>query len=124
MTEPTTLVSGIVSSHDLTGDKPLRVAAKERIHHHEITVAQVMFGLDAIRPLSLYDVSHVTVRAIVQHLIEYNRQHALVLDPLVEGEYVCCGIFSAAQISRQLGCEITVGDGIAQSFAELSRLII
>ncbi len=77
-----------------------------------------------VRPLNIRDVEHASVSDIVMHLIESRKQHALVIEPADEsGGYHACGIFSATQIGRQLGEDINVSDGLAQSFSELERLI-
>lgn len=118
------VIVGVVSAHDVMGEQPLRIANDERVRRDEVTVAQVMTRAGDIRPLDIRDVEHASVRDIVMHLLAEKRHHALVVMPGVrDGDYTACGIFSAAQISRQLGEDINVGVAAAQSFSELERLI-
>ena len=118
------MIIGLVSAQDLMGEKPLRIDNDERIHHHEVKVAQVMTPIAEIQPLDIRDVEHATVRDIAAYLIHANRQHALVIESNDgAGRYTACGIFSATQIGRQLGEDVDQGDGRAQSFSELGRLI-
>jgi CBS domain-containing protein len=118
------VIVGLVSAQDLMGEKPLRVANDDRILRDAVTVQQVMTRSSDVRPLNIRDVEHASVSDIVMHLIESRKQHALVIEPAVEGsDYHACGIFSATQIGRQLGEDINVSDGLAQSFSELERLI-
>lgn len=117
-------IAGVVSAHDLMGEQPLRVANDERVRRDEVSVEQVMTRSGAVAPLDVRDVEHATVRDIVMHLVETKKRHALVVAPTEEpGAFTACGIFSAAQISRQLGEDINVSEGVAQSFSELERLI-
>lgn len=121
--DPTRLICGLVSARDLGGEEPLRIAARERIAHEAVRVAQVMTPVAAMRPLDLAEVEHATVRDVVRHLVETRRQHALVLERVGAAEYAACGLFSATQIGRQLGHELVLDDGRAQSFSELERLL-
>jgi CBS domain-containing protein len=117
-------LAGLVSAHDLMGEKPLRVANDDRVHRDAVTVQQVMTRTKDVRPLDIRDVEHASVSDIVMHLIESHKQHALVIEPSGDGGvHHACGIFSATQIGRQLGEDINVVDGLAQSFSELKRLI-
>jgi len=117
------LVCGLISARDLGGEEPLRIAARERIAHESVQVAQVMTPIDGMRPLDLGQVEHAMVRDVVRHLIDTRRQHVLVLERLAAADYAACGIFSATQIGRQLGHELVLDDGRAQSFSELERLL-
>jgi CBS domain-containing protein len=117
------LIGGLVSARDLGGEEPLRIAARERIAHDAVRVAQVMTPVAAMQPLDLHDVEHASVRDVVRHLVETRRQHVLVLERLGPDEYAACGLFSATQIGRQLGHELVLDDGRAQSFSELERLL-
>ena len=118
------VIVGLASAQELTGEKPLRVANDERIHRDAVSVAQVMTRSAEIQPLNIRDVEHATVSDIVMHLIQAHKQHALVIESSEEGDrYHACGLFSATQIGRQLGQDINVSEGLAQSFSELERLI-
>ncbi len=118
------VIVGLVSAQDVMGEKPLRVANDDRIHRDAVTVQQIMTRSGDVRPLSISDVEHASVSDIVMHLIESHKQHALVVEAGAEnGAFHACGIFSATQIGRQLGEDINVSDGLAQSFSELERLI-
>lgn len=118
------VIVGLVSAQDVMGEKPLRVANDNRIHRDAVTVQQIMTRSSDVRPLNIGDVEHASVSDIVMHLIESHKQHAPVVERGGEsGAFHACGIFSATQIGRQLGEDINVSDGLAQSFSELERLI-
>ena len=117
------VIVGLVSAQDVMGEKPLRVANDNRIHRDAVTVQQIMTRSSDVRPLNIGDVEHASVSDIVMHLIESHKQHALVVERGESAAFHACGIFSATQIGRQLGEDINVSDGLAQSFSELERLI-
>ncbi|MGE0485596.1 MAG: CBS domain-containing protein [Gammaproteobacteria bacterium] len=116
-------ICGPVGARDLGGEHPLRIAAAARMPYEQVTVGQVMTGIDEMRPLDFAEVRAATVRDVVRHLATSKRQHVLVLERDGDGGHVARGIFSATQIGRQLGTEVAVDDGVVHSFAELERLI-
>ncbi len=118
------IITGLVSAQDVMGEKPLRIASEQRIHHDEVPVSQVMSAASEMQPLDLRDVEQATVRDIVRHLMHSNRQHALVVTRDDDaGQFTARGIFSLTQVARQLGESIALGETRAESFAELERLI-
>lgn len=117
------MLDGVVTARDVMGEKVLAVAARERIHHDAIRVHHVMTARAEINPLSMADVERATVGDVVVALRDAGRQHALVIEAQGGGHgYLARGIFSATQIGRQLGIDISP-DGHAQSFAELESLL-
>jgi CBS domain-containing protein len=114
-------VVGIVTARDVMGERPVKVATSERIPRERVTVQQIMTTRDHIDAMYLNDVLRARVGDIVVSLRDAGRQHALVVDDGAKGEVVC-GIFSATQIGRQLGVDISPAERV-QSFAELERLL-
>lgn len=113
---------GLVSARDVMGEKPLTVATRERIPRQRIRVDQVMTPRAQIEPLLLRDVERASVRDVVLALRTAGRQHALVVEPREQGGWHARGIFSATQIGRQLGVDVSP-DGRVQSFAEFESLL-
>ncbi len=113
---------GVVTARDLMGERPVQIAREERVTRDTITVGQVMTPLERIDVLTLEQVQEARVGDIIQTLRSTGRQHILV----VECDEVSCervrGIFSATQIGRYLGTEVTP-EGPTQSFAELAKLL-
>ncbi len=115
------VLRGLVTARDLMGEKPLLAAARDRVPRSAITVAQVMTPRAEIAPFAFADVQRSTVRDVVVALRAAARQHALVVEPCA-GACAVRGIFSATQIGRQLGIDISP-DGRVQGFAEFERLL-
>jgi hypothetical protein len=83
----------------------------------------VMTDHDQLEVLCMDDVEKAVVGQIVATLNQTGRQHALVADrhPGTITQSLR-GIFSAAQIARQLDADVSV-PRMAQTFADIERLI-
>lgn len=116
-------IIGLLTSTDLQGEEPLLLVQQRGVHYRDLTVRDVMTEHAQLEVLSMDDVEKATVGQVVATLQSTGRQHALVADR-IEGtqDQSLRGIFSAAQIARQLDIEI-VGHKVAETFAEIERLI-
>ena len=114
---------GLITSHDVMGDKPINFTSKERIPRDKIRVGDIMVPHQDIQVLEMKEVERASVGDVVITLREACRQHALVIDKRGPDENVMiCGIFSATHIGKKLGVEIEP-TGICQSFAELEKIL-
>lgn len=116
-------IIGLITSTDLQGEKPLQLVEQRGIHYRDLTVRDIMTEHAQLEVLGMDDVEKATVGQVVATLQSTGRQHALVADrvPGTQDQSLR-GIFSAAQIARQLDIEI-VGSKVAETFAEIERLI-
>jgi CBS-domain-containing membrane protein len=116
-------IVGLITSTDLLGEKPLKLVQQRGVHFRDILVQDIMISHDHLEVLCMDDVENATVGQVVATLQASGRQHALVADR-VPGtkDQSLRGIFSAAQIARQLDMEI-IGTQVAKTFAEIERLI-
>jgi signal-transduction protein with cAMP-binding, CBS, and nucleotidyltransferase domain len=100
-------VIGLITSHDLEGDKSQRILAKARLTWDDLIVADVMTLRLKVEVLRMQDVSKARIGDIVATLRQVNRQHALVIDSDPKtGKPAVRGIFSLSQIGLQLGLNI------------------
>jgi len=119
VTEKNGRISGVVTAVDLGGEKPVRVAQARGAKRDEIEVRDVMTPLDKMEALQLKDVMRAQVGHIVATLESCGRQHTLVIEGDEEaGKQTLRGIFSASQIARQLGVDLTAHE-FARTFAEI-----
>ena len=112
-------VLGLITAHDIVGEKPVNLLHEKGGKHDALTVADLMVPTGAIDVLDIDVVRRVEVGHVIATLKEAGRQHALVVDrdPLTHEEFVR-GIFSATQIGRQLGMPIATFE-VAHTFAEI-----
>jgi CBS domain-containing protein len=112
-------VLGLLTAHDIVGEKPVNLLHETRGKHDDLTVAELMVPTSAIDVLDIDVVRRSEVGHLIATLKEAGRQHALVVDrdPLTREEFVR-GIFSATQIGRQLGMPIATFE-VAHTFAEI-----
>ena len=99
-------LAGLVTATDILGEKPMRVVQERGIRHDEISVDDLMTPLAQLEALWLEDVSHAQVGHVVASLRKAGRQHTLVVEQNRQGRKLVRGIFSTAQIARQLGMPI------------------
>jgi CBS domain-containing protein len=121
------VVLGIVTAHDVLGERPVQVAHDRGMQHAEVLVSQVMTPADLLEVMELQDVLKVRVGDVVETLKRTGRQHALVIDcgsgESTSATWTVRGIFSLTQIARQLGLQPQVGHSVALTFAEIEAAI-
>jgi CBS-domain-containing membrane protein len=116
-------IVGLVTSRDLTGEKPIHFASEQRVTRDAIRIADIMTAKGRMDVLQFANVERARVGDIVLTLRESARQHAVVVEPNPGGdEMLLRGLFSITQIGRQLGIEIEP-TGAVQSFAELEAVL-
>ena len=117
------LVLGIVTASDILGEKPMQIVQERGVRHSEITVRDIMTPHETLEVIQLRDVLGARVGHVVATLQRARRQHAMVVEPN-EGDscQAVRGLFSAAQIARQLGVPVHVGD-VACTFTEIEALL-
>lgn len=114
VTDDTAAVIGQITADEILGDEPIRLQQTSRIDRSEILVSAVMIPLADIRIMEWAHIKDAKVGHIVATLYLMERRHLLV----VEGSKVR-GLFSASQITRQTGQEVTASALLAHSFAEI-----
>jgi len=115
----TGVVEGLLTAHDIVGEKAVNLLHERGGRHTELTVADIMVPHRLIEVLDIEQVLRAEIGHVIATLKESNRQHALVVDHdrLTREDYVR-GIFSATQIGRQLGMPVATFD-VAHTFAEI-----
>ena len=115
----TGVVEGLITAHDIVGEKPVNLVHELGGRHTELTVARLMVPRSEIDVIDIEDVLRAEVGHVIATLKETGRQHALVVDRdrMTREEFVR-GIFSATQIGRQLGMAINTFE-VAHTFAEI-----
>ncbi len=119
VTAVTGAIEGVITAHDIIGEKPVNLLSQRGGRHTELTVADLMVPRSAIDVLDIAAVLRSEVGHIIATLKDAGRQHALVVDQdRLTGEEIVRGIFSATQIGRQLGMPIATFE-VAHTFAEI-----
>lgn len=112
------VVLGLVGSHDLRGERPMRVVQQRGVRHDEITVADVMHPLAALDAVELDALATARVSNVVATLRALGRDHLPVVERSGGARPIIVGVFSRRQIERQLGKPIEMVE-VAGSFAEI-----
>lgn len=112
-------LDGVITATDLLGEKPMRFMQARGVAHNEITVADIMTPASMLEALALQDVAQMRVGHIVATHKAVRRQHIMVAE---DGGRRVRGLFSAAQVARQLGVELQTME-IAQTFADVEAAL-
>lgn len=111
-------IIGLVTATDLTSEKPMQIIQSQGIRHNDVLVKDIMTTREKLQVLWHEDVEKAKVGDIVATLQTQGRQHALVAGHRNDRSQVLRGMFSATQISRQLGTAVSTL-GPLHTFAEL-----
>jgi CBS-domain-containing membrane protein len=116
---------GLVTSHDLHGERQMRLVHERGAPFDELRVADVMVPLAELEAIEYERVAAATVGNLVATLKRFGRHHVLVVEPAEAGAAPVRvrGVVSRAQIERQLGQPVAVTE-IARSFSEIERALI
>ena len=109
---------GLISAYQIMGDDPVRLAEDRQLDHSQITVAMLMQPQKDIKVLELSHLRDARVGHIVATLHQLEQKYMIVVD---QGNV--SGLFSANQISRQLGRKILHDEMPAHSLAEMVHTI-
>ncbi|MFY9328711.1 MAG: CBS domain-containing protein [Georgfuchsia sp.] len=115
-------ITGVITSNDILGEKPVMVAQNRHSRRSDLCVADVMVSVENMEALRIEDVMKSSVGSIVATLKTAGRAHALVVGQREDGKQSLLGVFSASQIARQLGVQIHTYE-VARTFAEIEALI-
>ena len=102
---------GIITSEDISGEKPIKLGEKFRVKFRDIQVADIMTPAKNLEVIKMKDINEAKVGNLVATLKAVNRVHALAIEEGTENAdfMLIRGIFSLNQIGRQLGIELHAG---------------
>ena len=114
-------IIGLITSRDLTGERPTRILAKAGGAWEDLLVADIMTLQPRLDVLRLEDVRAARVGDVLATLRQMNRQHALVVDnDPATGRPAVRGLFSLSQIGLLLGLDLDPAQR-ATTYAELEQ---
>lgn len=118
------VLAGLVTARDILGEKPMQLAQARGCKQSELTVGDVMTGIDKLDTLYLPDVLNARVSDILAALKHLGRQHILVEDvDQLTGLPRVRGLFSATHIGRLLGVPVLSFD-LPRTFAEIEAALV
>jgi CBS domain containing-hemolysin-like protein len=116
-------IVGLITSTDITGEKPVRIVNERRISRAEVQVGDVMTPRNRLEAVDMDDLVLARVGHVVETLKAVGRRHALVIDTDEKGVQTVRGLFSATQVEKQLGVSIETTE-IARSFAQVGEMLL
>ena len=115
-------VLGVITANDILGEKPMQMIAQRGITRDDLLVRDVMTPQEQLDLLNLADVRAAKVGHIVATLQNSGRHHAVVVEVDDKGRQKVRGVFSATQITRQLGVTIQTSQ-VARTFSEIEATL-
>ena len=116
--DPQRHMIGLINAYHIMGSAPVRLETVDQLDHGQVTVKMLMQPASQIRALEIQHLRDARVGHIVATLKDLEQLYLLVVD-----DRVIRGLFSASQISKQLGRDIIDLEEPAHSLAELVREI-
>ncbi len=117
------MISGLITTTDLRGVRPMQVVHARNLRYDELTVADVMTGLDMLDAIAYERLPSATVGDAIATLKRFGRNHLLVVEAASgKASPRVRGLISRTQIERQLGSTIELTP-IASSFSEIERAL-
>jgi CBS domain-containing protein len=116
-------VEGLITSTDLSGDKPMRLVSQRNIKHHELLVSDLMTPLSMLDAIEFDDLKSSTVSRVIATFKKFGRKHLLVVQgATAQAPARIRGVISLTQLERQLGQTIAATE-IATTFAEINMAL-
>lgn len=116
------LIMGLITATDLTSEKPMQVIQTQGIRHSDVLVKDIMTPRERLEVICVDDLKTAVVGDVVATLQSQGRQHALVADRHADRSQTLRGLFSASQISKQLGMPIQTLS-VARTFADIGAAL-
>lgn len=113
------LITGVIASEDIMGEKPIQLLQERRLARQDILVNMLMTPIEKIPALDIKTLQHAKVGNIVNTLKTINQHFLLVFEK--NEEEILRGIFTTSQISRQLHQDVADSVAKAQSISELQK---
>ncbi len=115
-------VVGLLTATDVLGEKPVRFLQDMGGTHADILARDIMTPQRELEVLKFGDVLDAKVGNIIATLKKAGRQHAMVVEEMADGSHIVRGLFSATQITRQLGVQAQAME-ISRTFAEIDAML-
>lgn len=101
------VVVGLITSYDIQGERPLQfLDASGFARHSDIEVGHIMTAWDRVPTIDLPWVSSASVADVVERFRRKRSSHFMVVEYPEQGGAFVRGMFSRAEVERQLGHEI------------------
>jgi len=117
-------LEGLITSTDLSGERPMSLVHARNLRFDELRVADVMTELSTIDAIDYESMPSATVSNVIATLKRVGRNHLLVVQASSHGAPKRVrGVISRTQVERQLGTLIDIAP-IAGSFSEMERALL
>lgn len=115
-------ISGVITSYDIQGEKPIKYSEQSGIDHNHIQVEMIKTPLEKMPAFDMEFVQQSVVRHVVTTMQELDSAHALIIETNNNtAKQTIRGMFSDTQISKMLGIDIYEPVHAAHSLADMQH---
>lgn len=115
-------ISGVITSYDLNGEKPIKYSEETGIGHNDIQVSMMMIPLEEFPAVDYDYVQQSLVRHVIATIQNLDKPHVLVMEvDRKNDKKIIRGIFSSTQISKLLGKGVYSPLHAATSLADMTQ---
>lgn len=115
-------IGGVITSYDITGEKPIQYSQETGIDHSEILVHMMMISLEKFPAFDYDFVRQSLVRHVISSIRELERPYALVVETDAKSDrQLIRGMFSSTHISKLLGRGVYDPLHYAHSLADMQH---
>jgi CBS domain-containing protein len=108
------LVVGLITAYDITGEKPMQFMQSEAIPRREVMVRDIMQEISECPVADIKQIERATVAAVSNMFAKNQLTHVPVVETSDTGEHRLRGLLSAAKVKRLLSRSETIGHDLAR----------
>jgi CBS domain-containing protein len=111
------IVVGLITAYDITGEKPMQVMQSEAVPRREVLVRDIMQEIAECPVADIKLIERATVAAVSNMFIKNQFTHVPVVETSETGEQRLRGLLSAAKVRRLLSRSESIGHDLAGNTA-------
>ena len=115
-------IAGIVTSYDIQGERPLRIAQDQGIERADVRVQMLMTPLDRVMAMDMLTVRGARVGHMINTLRDHEARYSLAIETdRTHDTQVIRGLFSISYISKLMGRDVMDAEFPAHTLAEVQH---
>ena len=114
-------ITGIITSFDIQGEKPINYSRETGVSHDKIKVRMIMTPLNQLPVFHLASVERSHVRHLITTMRQLEKHHVLVVEGDNKDSLRIRGLFSTSHINRCIGKRVHDALYSAHSLAEIQK---
>ena len=115
--ERRSIVVGLITAYDITGEEPMQLMQSEAIPRREVLVRDILQGISECGFADIKQIERATVAAVSNMFAKSRFTHVPVVETSETGEQRLRGLLSAAKVKRLLSQSESIRHDLARNTA-------